>query len=202
MVPTRYFFLHMTFRAACTLSPMELDMHALKHLKASISYSYSIKSSNADCTSKRLNRNRVSFNRNLNRAPFSFAQTSSDLQIYIADNLILPWLQPLLATTKFSEHISACFYFKWEVPPDRRLCDSDDMGVGTYITLDKRSMPTTNAFICNISTRFISETLSLRSGSSTALKLDVSQCLKSYCGHDSTMNSCICSISFITLMRL
>lgn len=102
----------------------------------------------------------------------------------------------------FSEHISACFYFKWAVPADRRLCDSDDMGVGTYITLDTRSKPTTNAFICNISTRFLSEALSCRGGSFTALKLDVSQCLKSYCGHDSTMNLCLCSISFITWMRL
>lgn len=145
----------------------------------------------------------MSFKRNLNRAPFSYAEISFDLQIYIAENLILPWLQPLLATTKFSEHISACFYFKWAVPPDRRLCDSDDMGVGTCISFDTRIMPpTTNAFICNISTRFISETLSRRGGSFTALKLDVSQCLKSYCGHDPTMNSCLCSISFITLMRL
>lgn len=35
-----------------------------------------------------------------------------------------------------SRNIFQLVLLKWAAPSDRRLCESDDMGVGTYITLD------------------------------------------------------------------
>lgn len=70
----------------------------------------------------------------------------------MADNLILPERKEnlCLQVYLFREHISACFYFKWAAPTDRRLYESDDMGVGTCIILDTQ-MYGSNAFISNLS---------------------------------------------------
>lgn len=151
-VPTRYFFFHVTFRSGRCHRWNSIQCARIKH---------SIAITLCNPTTSRYSNNVFSINIKICRnwqAPISM--TSFNL-LYIADNLILTQREEYLHGLRLVSRniIQRVLASSRRFLHDRRLCDSDDMGVGTLYHL-YRDIPSEYVFISRISTRFISEMVS------------------------------------------